>query len=83
MKIYQLLILMCVACSCNLKIQQDKKSVQNGGIKNKVERNYNNGDVVTSALQDKNGNLWFGTSQDGIYRYDGTRLKDFTQKKND
>ncbi|MES2006131.1 MAG: two-component regulator propeller domain-containing protein [Bacteroidota bacterium] len=31
---------------------------------------------VQSALQDKTGNLWFGTTENGLYNYDG---KSFTQ----
>ncbi|RYJ52382.1 hypothetical protein DR871_009150 [Flavobacterium petrolei] len=31
---------------------------------------------VQSALQDKAGNLWFGTTENGLYKYDG---KSFTQ----
>jgi ligand-binding sensor domain-containing protein len=33
---------------------------------------------VTSILQDKNGNYWFGSYDDGVYRYDGKELVQFT-----
>ncbi|MGC3944811.1 MAG: two-component regulator propeller domain-containing protein [Chryseolinea sp.] len=33
-----------------------------------------------SALQDKKGNLWFGTIGSGVYRYDGTFFQNFTTK---
>jgi hypothetical protein len=29
------------------------------------------GDNVHCSLQDKNGNLWFGTTGEGLYKYDG------------
>lgn len=36
------------------------------------------GNYVTSAFQDSKGNLWFGTIEKGMARYDGTQLKYFT-----
>lgn len=33
---------------------------------------------VHCSLQDKNGNLWFGTSGEGAYRYDGKEFTQFT-----
>jgi len=85
MKIYKVLILALFICSCNPKIQQDTKQVANGEIpkqttKPKIEIIYNRGDVVTDGLQDKDGNLWFGTSQHGIYRYDGKSFTNFTTR---
>lgn len=35
---------------------------------------------VHCSLQDKNGNLWFGTSGEGVYRYDGKEFTQFTEK---
>jgi ligand-binding sensor domain-containing protein len=32
---------------------------------------------ITSMLEDKDGNLWFGTMGNGIYRYNGTTLDNF------
>lgn len=36
-------------------------------------------DKVTSGLLDKAGNLWFGTSRDGVYRYDGKAFTNFLE----
>jgi ligand-binding sensor domain-containing protein len=33
---------------------------------------------VMSILEDKNGNLWFCTDGNGVWRYDGVTLKNFT-----
>lgn len=33
---------------------------------------------VHCSLQDRDGNLWFGTSGEGVYRYDGKEFKQFT-----
>lgn len=38
----------------------------------------NKGDNVHCSLQDKAGNLWFGTTGDGIYKYDGKLFTHFT-----
>jgi ligand-binding sensor domain-containing protein len=35
---------------------------------------------ITSMLEDKDGNLWFGAMNKGIYRYDGTNLTNFLYK---
>ena len=35
---------------------------------------------VYCGLQDKAGNLWFGTSGEGVYRYDGKLFTQFTTK---
>ena len=36
---------------------------------------------VYSILEDKTGNIWFGTEQRGVYRYDGKSLTNFTEEK--
>ena len=35
---------------------------------------------VHCSLQDKNGNLWFGTTGEGVYRYNGKEFTQFTEK---
>lgn len=35
---------------------------------------------VHCSLQDKDGNLWFGTTGEGVYRYDGKEFTQFTKK---
>lgn len=35
---------------------------------------------VHCSLQDKNGNLWFGTTGEGVYRYDGKEFIQFTKQ---
>ncbi len=37
-------------------------------------------DNVRCGLQDKAGNLWFGTTGEGVYRYDGKSFTQFTKK---
>jgi ligand-binding sensor domain-containing protein len=35
---------------------------------------------VHYSLQDRAGNLWFGTTGEGVYRYDGKSFSNFTTK---
>jgi ligand-binding sensor domain-containing protein len=35
-------------------------------------------DNVNSSIQDKAGNLWFGTTSEGLYKYDGKLFTQFT-----
>lgn len=35
---------------------------------------------IHCSLQDKEGNLWFGTTGEGVYRYDGKEFTQFTEK---
>ncbi len=37
-------------------------------------------DKVFSMCEDSLGNIWFGTNESGVWRYDGHTLKNFTQK---
>jgi ligand-binding sensor domain-containing protein len=37
-------------------------------------------DIVSAALKDKNGNIWFARSGRGVYRYDGKSFTDFSEK---
>jgi ligand-binding sensor domain-containing protein len=43
-----------------------------------IHRSTNPGDNVHGGLQDKKGNLWFVTTGDGVYRYDGKSFTQFT-----
>ncbi|HTE10490.1 MAG TPA: two-component regulator propeller domain-containing protein [Chitinophagaceae bacterium] len=42
----------------------------------KLIKNIGNGNVQC-GLQDKAGNLWFGTSENGLYKYDGKSFSQF------
>jgi len=47
---------------------------------NYTKRNYLRKFHVFSALEDRSGNLWFGTIGAGVYRYDGKTFTNITQK---
>ncbi len=38
-------------------------------------KNYTDADVMNASMLDSKGNIWFGSSREGVFRYDG---KDFT-----
>lgn len=38
----------------------------------------NESDNVNSSLEDKAGNLWFGTTGEGLYKYDGESFIQYT-----
>jgi len=72
-------------CSGQNKAQQGEglnKSI-NGSIvqpkliKTQGSNKYRN---LGCGLQDKTGNLWFGTSGEGVYRYDGKLFTNFLEK---
>lgn len=67
-----------ILSSCNLQNQ----TPQQNSTEEKEEKvvNYKEHDKVTSGTLDKAGNLWFGTSNEGVYRYDGTSFVHFTEK---
>src|SRR6056297_1100340 len=50
-------------------------------IQLKEPRVYTNADIVTSSLLDKNGNLWFATTTEGLYKYDGRTFTNFNEEK--
>ncbi len=50
-------------------------TLQLKGIKTEDSNSANN---VHCGLQDKAGNMWFGTTGQGIYRYDGNSFTNFT-----
>lgn len=39
---------------------------------------YNSGDVVTKAYLDRSGNMWFTTTQEGVFKYDGVSFVNYT-----
>lgn len=41
---------------------------------------YTDTDIITSSLLDKNGNLWFGTSTEGLYKYCNGKFSNFNIK---
>lgn len=76
----QILWAMMFLTCCNgqkKSLPNDNKAVSAGQPK-LAHRSTNEGDNVHGILQDKKGNLWFATTGDGLYRYDGKSFTSFT-----
>lgn len=73
-------LLLTVFSSCNgqvkTNIPRDSTTILHAfsKLKSKEANIYDN---VHCGLQDKLGNLWFGTTKDGVFRYDGNAFTQF------
>jgi ligand-binding sensor domain-containing protein len=85
-KYFSFLTILIFGVSCNGQTKKDlpeekvseSKMISADHQKFIKTQSLNNGDNVHCSLQDKAGNLWFGTTADGIYNYDGKLFTQFT-----
>lgn len=85
-KIFSLLLVSIFFTSCNgqTKTEQPNKTVveQLSFTSKNTKLTKTQGTTehqnVHCSLQDKDGNLWFGTTGEGVYRYDGKEFTQFT-----
>jgi ligand-binding sensor domain-containing protein len=71
--------------SCQLYSQEEKgvqSSAAKSGIQPKLIKSQGSGehDNIHAILQDRNGDLWFATTGEGVYRYNGKGFVQYTQK---
>lgn len=67
--------------SCQSQYETSKNNSPGIELENNSKSTvYEEHDKVTSGMLDKDGNLWFGTSNEGIYRYDGKSFINFTER---
>lgn len=70
--------------SCNGQVKnnlpKENAAISVGQTKLIKTQSLNSGDNVHCSLQDRKGNLWFATTADGVYRYDGKTFTNFTTK---
>ncbi len=71
-KTYSLLLFLFFNVSCNG--QDTTKTVKIANTSDPAS------DIVSAALKDKVGNIWFAASGRGAYRYDGKSFTNFTEK---
>jgi ligand-binding sensor domain-containing protein len=80
-----LLFIFITSCSGQVKTDLSKdgvselKIISNGQPKLIRTQGVVSGNVHCN-LQDKAGNIWFSTSGEGVYRYDGKSFTNFTRK---
>ncbi len=67
-------LLFCIACNAPVKNDLRKEKEHPKLIKTIGDPRYGN---VQCILQDKAGNLWFGTTENGLYKYDGKSFSRF------
>jgi ligand-binding sensor domain-containing protein len=48
-------------------------------VERKEPKAYTSADIVTSSLIDKNGDLWFGTTTEGLYRFNSEKFSTFNE----
>ncbi len=85
--IYSLLFVFMFFTSCNgqnkpqtQEIAGTPKTITNGHPKLIKTQGSTQFDNIRCGLQDKAGNMWFGTTREGVYRYDGKSFTQFTKK---
>lgn len=74
MQVFTLLTILIFGTACNGSHKKDSPK-ENGHPK--LIKTIGNGNFQC-GLQDKEGNLWFGTTGNGLYKYDGKMFKQFT-----
>jgi ligand-binding sensor domain-containing protein len=87
-KILALLTILIFVLSCNGQSKTDFPNNSVGDLKTipvgkpKLIKTQGSNEYATvyCGLQDKEGNLWFGTSGEGVYRFDGKLFTQFTTK---
>ena len=61
--------------------QQIEKSTNDQEVKRRIESHqYGAGDVVFRGYLDKSGNMWFATSKEGVFKYDGKMFTNISKK---
>ncbi|MBK8657170.1 MAG: hypothetical protein IPN20_25465 [Haliscomenobacter sp.] len=82
-----LLLLFNLVTSCNGQVKTEvqkegvpeQEKIANGQPKITRTQGISSGNLLCN-LQDKSGNIWFSTSGEGVYRYDGKSFTNFTTK---
>ena len=75
-KYFSIIIIVLFTSSCRGQKKSDEKIVSK-----KVESiKYDAGDVTTNGYLDKSGNMWFTTTKEGVFKYDGKTFKNLTIK---
>ncbi|MBM3426669.1 MAG: hypothetical protein FJX97_06720, partial [Bacteroidetes bacterium] len=74
---FLLVLLFCMACNETKNTEVPQEMAHPKLIKTIGAPNYGS---VGCSLEDKAGNLWFGTTENGLYKYDGKTFQQFLIK---
>lgn len=84
--IYSLIVVLAFLTSCSGQSQSQSenpseiKASLTGQTKLTKTQGSSEYHTVGCGLQDHQGNIWFGTTEEGVYRYDGKLFTQFTMK---
>ena len=72
---YSLLIALIFLISCNGQVksvtQKDKENTLSGQAKIPTPKGTNKDARIVAGIEDTNGNLWFSSIGEGVFKYDG------------
>lgn len=74
MQVFIFLTILLFGTACNGQVKKDLPKEKEHP---ELIKNIGNG-IFQRFLQDKAGNLWFGTTDNGLYKYDGKSFNQFT-----
>lgn len=85
-QVFTLLTILIIGTTCNGQVKKDlpkenvseSKIISDGQPKLIKTQGSQPSDNVNCSLQDKAGNLWFGTTGEGLYKYDGKSFIQYT-----
>lgn len=79
LRVYLLIFVISFITSCR---GQSHSNNDNDNIFNKLPKNIGSqiGEYIVEIFQDSKGNIWFGTLEKGVARFDGNNLKYLTTK---
>ncbi|MBI3233262.1 MAG: hypothetical protein HYZ42_04360, partial [Bacteroidetes bacterium] len=87
--IYSLLLVFIFLTSCKGQGKTETQTYDTDGLissftgqpKLTKTQGSNEYQSVRCAIQDRKGNIWFGTTAEGVYKYDGKLFTQFTMKE--
>lgn len=71
-----ILLFALINTSCNSQSQSKPITEESEKVK-LTTHEYGAGDVVYNGYLDSSGNMWFATSQEGVYKYDGSSFVNY------
>ena len=75
---YLILLLISVVNSCD-NMSMEMNSNKDSIIHKADSLKYGSGDIITKGYLDRKNNLWFTTSNEGIYKYNGSEFINITE----